>query len=90
MRWGGEELAIYLPKVDLRVGTEIAKRIVKAVALQTNPSVTISCGVSHWDKGESLSRSSECLFKSADTGLYKAKDEGKNRVKIEMPRTAES
>lgn len=89
-RWGGEELAIYLPKVDLRVGTEIAKRIVKAVALQTNPSVTISCGVSHWDKSESLSRSSECLFKSADTGLYKAKDEGKNRVKIEMPRTAES
>lgn len=88
-RWGGEELAIYLPKVDLRVGTEIAKRIVKAVALQTSPAVTISCGVSHWDKSKSLSRSSECLFKSADTGLYKAKDEGKNRVMIELPRVAE-
>ncbi|MFK3938258.1 diguanylate cyclase domain-containing protein [Alkalihalobacillus sp. NPDC078783] len=89
-RWGGEELAIYLPKVDLRVGTDIAKRIVKAVALHTSPPVTVSCGVSHWDKSESLYRSSECLFKSADTGLYKAKDEGKNRVMIEQPRAAES
>lgn len=79
-RWGGEELAVYLPKVDLNIGTEIAKRIVKAVALETNPNVTISCGVSFWSNNHVESISSGSLFKSADARLYKAKSEGKNRV----------
>ncbi|MDQ0208140.1 sensor domain-containing diguanylate cyclase [Alkalicoccobacillus murimartini] len=79
-RWGGEELAIYLPTVKLDIGTDIAKRIVKAVALETNPSVTISCGVSYWDKNKSDTRSSASLFKDADAGLYKAKYGGKNQV----------
>lgn len=80
-RWGGEELAVYLPKVELKTGTEIAKRIVKAVALETNPKVTISCGVSFWNKDQlKAMTSSDSLFKHADAGLYKAKEEGKNQV----------
>ncbi|TSB48069.1 sensor domain-containing diguanylate cyclase [Alkalicoccobacillus porphyridii] len=79
-RWGGEELAVYLPKVKLNTGIEIAKRIVKAVATETNPNVTISCGVSFWGKEDVKTISSGSLFKHADAGLYKAKKEGKNQV----------
>lgn len=49
-RWGGEELAIYLPGVSLKAGAQIAKRLVKAVQEKTNPQITVSCGVSYWNK----------------------------------------
>ena len=49
-RWGGEELAIYLPGAPLEVGARVANRLVKAVYENTNPQVTISCGVSYWTR----------------------------------------
>jgi len=77
-RWGGEELAIYLPKVSMEVGVSIAERIRKKVEVETIPSVSISCGVACW---RSLSTdTAQALFKRADTALYKAKNTGKNKV----------
>ncbi|MGV3464778.1 MAG: diguanylate cyclase domain-containing protein [Heyndrickxia sp.] len=79
-RWGGEELAIYLPGVPLDAGAHIAKRLVKAVQAKTNPQITVSCGVSYWNK----KRQDEAknLFNRADIGLYDAKKLGKNQVVI--------
>ncbi|WP_025026587.1 sensor domain-containing diguanylate cyclase [Caldalkalibacillus mannanilyticus] len=78
-RWGGEELAIYLPNIDIYHAFEIADRIRERVNLETSPGVTISCGLSQWKKQEA-EKSTEILFQYADQSLYKAKREGKNKV----------
>ncbi|GMB07321.1 sensor domain-containing diguanylate cyclase [Thermolongibacillus altinsuensis] len=80
-RWGGEELAVYLPKVSLNAGISIANRLVQKVREQTNPPVTISCGVSYWKKN--CSDSVKELFNRADEALYTAKRTGKNRVVVQ-------
>lgn len=80
-RWGGEELAIYLPKVPLNVGVTVAERLVKKVCEQSNPNVTISCGISHWEKAQEDTFQS--LFKRADKALYMAKETGKNKVVVQ-------
>ncbi|MFC0270320.1 diguanylate cyclase domain-containing protein [Metabacillus herbersteinensis] len=79
-RWGGEELAIYLPQVDFDSGIAVATRIVKKVGELTNPSITISCGVTYWKEDEEDDFMS--LFSRADKALYTAKHNGKNRVVI--------
>jgi len=81
-RWGGEELAIYLPKIQSDVALIIAERLVKKVREQTNPSVTISCGVSFWRKEYSNDTFTK-LFKRADNALYIAKETGKNKVVVQ-------
>ncbi|WP_257985045.1 sensor domain-containing diguanylate cyclase [Bacillus sp. T33-2] len=80
-RWGGEELAIYLPGAPLETGVLIASRLVRNVEKYTKPSVTISCGVSTWIKGQD--DSSKNLFKRADQALYTAKGSGKNKVVVQ-------
>ena len=77
-RWGGEELALYLPKVTLEAGVAIAERLVGRVANASNPHITVSCGVSYWNR-ERLD-SYNYLFKRADEALYIAKSTGKNKV----------
>lgn len=77
-RWGGEELAIYLPMVSLSAGVMVAERLVEKVAEKSNPHVTISCGVSYWHKD--CTDTYNYLFKRADEALYVAKGSGKNKV----------
>ncbi|MCC9021289.1 sensor domain-containing diguanylate cyclase [Bacillus nakamurai] len=77
-RWGGEELAIYLPNVNVASGERIAKRLVRAVRENTEPRVTISCGVSCWTKTEPMPL--KMLVQHADEALYTAKRNGKNRL----------
>lgn len=77
-RWGGEELAIYLPRVDLNAGYAIAERLVQKVAEQSNPKVTISCGIAAWNNENK--ESFQSLFHRADYALYIAKESGKNQV----------
>ncbi|WP_102345268.1 sensor domain-containing diguanylate cyclase [Bacillus sp. Marseille-P3661] len=80
-RWGGEELAVYLPRATLVIGTMVAERLVRRVAEETNPKITISCGVATWFKERS--DSVKKLFNRADEALYKAKQNGKNRVVVQ-------
>ncbi|GIN86891.1 hypothetical protein J6TS2_32770 [Heyndrickxia sporothermodurans] len=79
-RWGGEELAIYLPNLPLNKGVQVANRLVKTVYENTNPKITVSCGVSYWNKQRKDEL--ESLFHRADLGLYDAKELGKNQVVI--------
>jgi diguanylate cyclase (GGDEF)-like protein len=78
-RWGGEELAVYLPKVKTEQAYRIADRIRSRVESETNPGVTASCGVSEWTF-EDEKISPESLFYRADMALYEAKNNGRNQV----------
>lgn len=79
-RWGGEELAIYLPQVTTDQAVQVAERIRSRVSNETDPKVTVSCGVSQWNwQDEKISV--ESLFYRSDMALYKAKHEGKNRIR---------
>ncbi|MFK2824686.1 GGDEF domain-containing protein [Bacillus sp. B190/17] len=79
-RWGGEELAVYLPNGSIEEGRELADKLVKEVETNTKPAVTISCGVSYWSKEHPDSR--KHLFNCADAALYEAKRTGKNKVSL--------
>jgi len=81
-RWGGEELAAYLPKIGIDTGKKVASRIIEEVEKISSPRVTTSCGVSAWGNGTYNTSSIDKLFKSADDALYIAKNTGKNKVTI--------
>ncbi|MCM3040363.1 sensor domain-containing diguanylate cyclase [Paenibacillus motobuensis] len=80
-RWGGEELAIYLPGADVESGYQIAETIRLRVASETDPKVTVSCGIAEWTR-DSEKISVESLFYYADMALYKAKNNGRNQTHI--------
>ena len=75
-------MAIYLPSIPLEAGVRIAERLKDKVGKHSNPNITISCGVSHWDR-EQLDNV-KAVFKRADEALYYAKNSGKNRVKVQQ------
>ncbi|MHB1361893.1 MAG: sensor domain-containing diguanylate cyclase [Thermoleophilia bacterium] len=85
VRYGGEEFLIILPDTGMAEALEVAERIrartsVTAFACSesmTTTGITVSLGVSTWDKGIS---SEEILIARADTALYRAKANGRNRV----------
>ncbi len=79
-RWGGEELAIYLPHASYEQTIMKAERIVQSVAGSTRPAVTVSCGVSTWTAADRPAVHN--LFSRADRKLYDAKRLGKNRYCI--------
>ncbi|NIK75751.1 diguanylate cyclase (GGDEF)-like protein [Paenibacillus castaneae] len=78
-RWGGEELAIYLPGIRAEQAYRIAERIRLHVEEETAPIVTVSCGVSEWTF-ENEKISVESLFYRADMALYEAKNNGRNCI----------
>ena len=79
-RWGGEELAIYLPRVDDTTAHAIAERIRCCVAQETSPQVTISSGLAKWNRDTDTDLCVEALFHQADVALYEAKNSGRNQV----------
>jgi len=81
-RWGGEELTLYLPRVDTDIAVRIAERVVKNVENHTEPKVTVSCGVATWRAKDDQKPSNSLLIKQADQALYAAKDNGKNQVMV--------
>ncbi|MBS2970028.1 diguanylate cyclase [Metabacillus sp. KIGAM252] len=80
-RWGGEELAIYLPQVEVESGIAVANRLVKRVRKITSPSITVSCGISWWEADRA--DTPKQLFLRADRALYKAKSNGKDQVVVQ-------
>lgn len=85
-RYGGEEFLIVLPCTTLEQAYNIAEQIredVEKIELQYHRHVeikiSVSIGVTNY-KG--LKDNFEEMIKCADTALYQAKEEGKNRVKI--------
>lgn len=83
-RVGGEEFLILLPATDLNTATAIAQRVCDAVAalgwphLEDGYSVTISLGLAQSDRQKDFMQ----LWTCADDALYKAKQNGRNRIEL--------
>lgn len=84
-RVGGEEFAVILPFSDVNVAKVLAQRIVNKVAAFEFPitgghlNITVSIGVAQLNQTEDCQCQSS-LFEYADQALYKAKQNGRNRV----------
>lgn len=79
-RWGGEEVAIYLPGANPEQARLLSEKLVVGIPTVTEPSVTISAGLANWSVGEAIELKE--LLKQADTVLYQAKRSGKNQLVI--------
>lgn len=85
-RYGGEEFCVILPSTTLAEAQGIAERIRQAVesygcsnaARFGGRSITVSGGLSCFTKGEKH----EALLGRADAALYRAKQNGRNRLEI--------
>jgi diguanylate cyclase (GGDEF)-like protein/putative nucleotidyltransferase with HDIG domain len=88
-RLGGDEFALLLPDYDENEGIQTASAIIERIAelqLDHVGSVTVSAGVATFprqapDRGE--------LIRLADSALYWAKENGKNRVHVYRPDVVE-
>jgi diguanylate cyclase (GGDEF)-like protein len=83
VRWGGEEFIVVLPNCEADQAAKIAGSICDLVATlhmrnSSIPSVTVSIGVAESARGDTW----EALLTRADTGLYAAKANGRNRVEV--------
>ncbi len=76
-RYGGEEFLIMLPDTDVKNAGIVAERVRNIVASQLK--ITVSLGISFYHNSINTK---EDLINNADTALYKAKQNGRNRVEI--------
>jgi diguanylate cyclase (GGDEF)-like protein len=82
IRWGGEEFLILLPTTFLDEAVPMAERIrfeVEQEAFPVAGQITISLGVAQFHSEESV----DSLLKRVDAALYRAKQQGRNRVVVE-------
>jgi len=83
-RYGGEEFVLVIPGTPLAGGVMVAERLRQAVLDFNFPSpmedltVTISAGVATYPSP--LVDNVDSLFRQADEALYRAKQNGRNRV----------
>lgn len=89
-RWGGEEFLILLPDTDLAGGAVVAEKIRASIAATRLPigpdghPLTISLGLAAFGAGMTID---QCI-KAADTALYAAKRQGRNRAILYDPDSA--
>lgn len=85
-RWGGEEFILLAHNCRLVHAQELAETLREAIAATPILSpddglrVTVSCGVAECADDDDA----ESLIGRADRALYRAKDDGRNRVMIEI------
>jgi two-component system cell cycle response regulator len=84
-RYGGEEFVIVMPETDMAVATMVAERIRRRIASEPfaiqdgtgKLDVTISIGIAAL---AGVADTAAAVLKRADTALYRAKRDGRNRV----------
>ena len=84
-RYGGEEFVVFLPEINANQAYKVADRLRQSIASivvysDDNQEVkfTVSIGVSSSDISDNV----DTLIKTADEALYKAKQNGRNRVEV--------
>ena len=84
-RYGGEEFIILLPESELSGAIATAERIQSSLAKQTitlegvDVYVTLSIGICQAEKRHGCF---EDVIKDADAAMYKAKENGRNRIEV--------
>jgi diguanylate cyclase (GGDEF)-like protein len=87
-RLGGDEFAVLLPRLDERAAVAVARSIVERVSaaeIEQIGSVTVSAGVAAYP-AQGVGRDE--LIRLADSALYWAKEDGKNRARIYQAATS--
>lgn len=80
-RWGGEEFIIILPNSNLSGAKILAEKLrvkIENAKFTKAGNITCSFGVAEYIEGDT----SDDLVSRADAALYRAKDNGRNRVEI--------
>ena len=80
-RWGGEEFVMILPNTTKENASIVAEHLrgnVEKIKHPTAGGVTASFGVTQYEKGNS----EKSMYKKCDEALYKAKENGRNRVEV--------
>jgi len=80
-RWGGEEFMVICPNTNTLGAAALAEHLREAISRQDITLVgrkTCSFGVAEWDGKESL----DTWAARADAALYRAKENGRNRVEV--------
>lgn len=94
-RYGGEEMAVLLPATDLQAAGEAAERLRAAVeelaiAHESQPDgggvLTMSIGVAAFPTGDDAGP--DDVLDQVDAALYRAKEDGRNRVALQTPQRA--
>lgn len=83
-RWGGEEFVLICPNTDLMKAAHLAEKLRSNIMEHTWPQLiplTASFGVA-----EMQNESPTDFIARADKALYAAKDQGRNRVIISLPK----
>ncbi|GAB0055974.1 hypothetical protein SIID45300_00273 [Candidatus Magnetaquicoccaceae bacterium FCR-1] len=83
-RYGGEEFALILPETPMAAAVGVAERLrqaaeampIRSLEQEPLPFITLSLGIATSAPGDTP----EMLIQTADTRLYQAKREGRNRV----------
>lgn len=87
-RYGGEEFAVLMSGANKKEGAVVAEKLRKKIEMYLFPALqkdadplktTISLGVAEYSADMN---STDDLVKHADNVLYKAKEDGRNRVKV--------
>jgi diguanylate cyclase (GGDEF)-like protein len=83
-RYGGEEMAVLLPKSDAAAALQVAERLRSSIDARKigGVKVTASFGVAEL---EGSTPGWEALVERADQALYRAKESGRNRVVAAEP-----
>ncbi|WP_242513514.1 diguanylate cyclase [Halochromatium salexigens] len=79
VRWGGEEFLLLCPQTDLESATQLAELLRQRVAesdLGIGRPITASFGVAQYRASEDINN----LITRADSALYRAKAQGRDRV----------
>jgi diguanylate cyclase (GGDEF)-like protein len=84
-RWGGEEFLVVFRNTPGLEGRNIAQRLRDRVAGAQWPHglrMTCSFGVAEWQRGEDVAEG----VRRADEAMYRAKQNGRDRVELELER----
>ncbi len=84
-RYGGEEFMVIMPETDSEGAKEEAEKIrqtiekIEFVYKKDKVKVTVSIGVSQSKEGD---KKHQQVFERSDIAVYKAKEQGRNRVLV--------
>ncbi|MGE0874703.1 MAG: diguanylate cyclase [Burkholderiales bacterium] len=84
-RYGGEEFVLLLPHVDLARAAALGERIRRLVAAETIAPLAVPITASFGAAELRADDNADAFIDRADEALYRAKQEGRNRVAIELP-----